>query len=200
MKILAFTDIHDSFSALKKIEHKIKMKNPDILVCAGDISIFERGLVKIMKKMNQLGKKIVIINGNHEDEDSFAKHSKYLKNLIFIHKNHYIENDVLFLGFGGGGFSLVDKEFERFSPKFVKLIKENPDKKVILLTHAPPYKTNTDKIGSEHCGNKSIRNFIEKNRIDYLFCGHLHENFGKEDTIKKTKVVNPGNYGKIFVV
>ena len=129
MKILAFTDIHDSFSALKKIEQKIKMKKPDILVCTGDISIFERGLVKIMRKMNQLGKKIVIINGNHEDEDSFAKHSKHFKNLIFIHKNHYVEGNVLFLGFGGGGFSLVDKGFEKFSPKFTKLITENPDKK-----------------------------------------------------------------------
>jgi hypothetical protein len=200
MKILAFTDIHDSLSALEKIRHKIKAKNPDILVCTGDISIFEHGLGKIMKKMNSLGKKIVIIHGNHEEEDTFAKHCKSLKNLVFIHKSHYIENDVLFIGYGGGGFVTVDKEFEKFSLKFSKLIKENPGKKVVLLTHAPPYKTSLDEIEKEHCGSKSLRNFVEKNRIDYMFCGHIHENFGQEDTIKKTKCINPGPLGKLFLV
>ena len=201
MKLLAFTDIHGSLTALKRIEQKAKSQNPDLLVCAGDITIFEHGVVGIMRILNRLNKKIIIIHGNHEDASTFVKCSRLFKNIIFIHKNYHAENDVLFLGYGGGGFSNVDRVFETLAKtRFKKIINENKDKKIILVTHAPPYKTRLDKLGRNHAGNKSIRNFVEKYKIDLLVCGHLHENFGKEDKIGKTKIVNPGPFGKIIVI
>lgn len=198
MKLLAFTDTHGSMKALKRIEHKVKAQNPDLLVCAGDISIFEQGIVSIFRRLNKLNKKILIIHGNHEDASTFRKLSRLFKNVIFIHKNHYIKDNTLFLGYGGGGFAMTDKEFEKTSMKFKKIIKNNKHKKIILITHAPPYKTKLDKIGRNHAGNKSIRHFIENSKIDVLVCGHFHENFGKEDKIRKTKVLNPGPFGKII--
>ena len=197
MKLLAFTDTHGSLLALKRIEQKTKTQKPDLLVCAGDVSIFEHGIVGIIRRLNKLNKKIIIIHGNHEDDSTFRKLSKLFKNIIFVHKNYHIENDILFFGYGGGGFSIVDKEFEKIAIKFKKIIKNNKDKKIIIVTHAPPYRTRLDKISGGHCGNRSIRRFAEKNRVDLLICGHLHENFGKEDKIKKTKVINPGPFGKI---
>ena len=198
MKLLAFTDTHGSLLALKRIEQKVRNQNPDLLVCAGDISIFEHGIFGIARRLNKLNKKIIIIHGNHEDDSTFRKLSKLFKNIIFVHKNYHIENDILFLGYGGGGFSIVDKEFEKITIKFKKIIKNNKDKKIILVTHAPPYKTRLDKLIQGHSGNKAIRHFIEKNKIDLLICGHLHENFGKEDKINKTKIINPGPFGKII--
>ncbi len=201
MKILAFTDIHGSLQALKRLEQKVKKENPDLLVCAGDVSIFEHGIAGIMRRLNKLNKKIIMVHGNHEDDPTFRKLSKLFKNIVFIHKNYFIEGNLLFLGFGGGGFSIVDKEFEDTAKnKFKKIIQKNKGKKTILVTHAPPYKTKLDKLIQGHCGNKSIRNFAEKNKIDFLICGHLHENFGKEDKIGKTKVINPGPFGKIITV
>ena len=201
MKILAFTDIHGSLIALKKIHKKVISQRPDLLVCAGDISIFEQGIIKMMRILNKLNKKIIIIHGNHENSSTFIKYSKIYKNVIFIHKNHIFVNDILFLGYGGGGFSIIDKEFQKTAElKFKKIIKENKDKKIVLVTHAPPYKTRLDKLVGGHCGNKSIRKFVEKNKIDLLICGHLHENFGKEDKINKTKIINPGPFGKIVEV
>ena len=96
---------------------------------------------------------------------------------------------------------MIDREFEKTSKtKFNKIIGKNKDKKIILVTHAPPYKTNVDRIAGGHCGNKSIRHFIDKNKIDLVVCGHLHENFGKEDKIKKTRIINPGPFGKIVEI
>ncbi|MBI2542002.1 metallophosphoesterase [Candidatus Woesearchaeota archaeon] len=201
MKILAFTDIHGSVSALKRLEQKVKSQNPGLLVCAGDISMFERGILKISRRLNKLNKKIVIVHGNHEDSTTFRKLSKLFKNFVFIHKTHFVEDNVLFLGYGGGGFALVDREFEKTADaKFKEIIKQNKDKTIVLVTHAPPYKTKLDKIGKNYCGNKSIRQFIERNKVDLLICGHLHENFGKEDKIGKTKIINPGPFGKIIEV
>jgi len=201
MKLFAFTDIHGSQAALKRIGQKIKAQKPDLLVCAGDISIFEHGIGIILRKLNGLGKKIIMVHGNHEDDSTFRKYSKIFRNIIFIHKNYHIENNLLFLGFGGGGFSSTDREFEKISKiKFKKIIKENQDKKIILVTHAPPYGTRLDRLGKSHVGNKSFRHFIEKYKIDLAVSGHLHENFGKEDKIKNTEVVNPGPFGKIVEI
>ena len=201
MKILAFTDIHGSLSALKRIKSKVNAQKPDLLVCAGDVSLFERGIVGIMRRLDKLNKKIIMVHGNHEDDSTFRKLSKIFKNIIFIHKHHFIQNNVLFLGYGGGGFSIVDKEFEKIAnSRFRKLIKNNKDKKIVLVTHGPPYRTRLDKLMQGHCGNRSIRNFIGKNKIDLLICGHLHENFGKEDKIKKTRYINPGPFGKIVEI
>lgn len=201
MKLLVFTDTHGSLTALKRIEQKTKSQNPDLLVCAGDISMFEHGIGMILRKLNRLNKKVIIIHGNHEDDSTFRKYSRIFRNITFIHKNHHIEDNALFLGFGGGGFSQRDKEFENLAnERFKKIILENKDKKIILVTHAPPYGTKLDKLGKNHAGNKSIKNFIEKNKIDLHICGHLHENFGKEDRIKKTKLMNPGPFGKIVEV
>ena len=200
MKLLAFTDIHGSLAALKKIGQKVKSQNPDLLVCAGDISIFEHGIARIFRRLNNLNKKIIMVHGNHEDNTTYTKYSKIFKNIIFIHKKYFVENNLLFLGYGGGGFSMKDKEFEKITAKFKKIIKNNRDKKIIIVTHAPPYKTKLDKLSRNYAGNKSIRNFIEKYKIDLHVCGHLHENFGKEDKLGKTKIINPGPFGKILIV
>ena len=200
MKILAFTDTHGSSTSFRRIEQKVKSQNPDILVCAGDLSIFEHGIIGIMRKLNKLQKRIIMVHGNHEDERNFSKYSNMFKNIIFIHQKCHFENDILFLGYGGDGFSVIDRKFERLARNFTKIIRKNKDKKIILLTHAPPYNTKVDKLVEGHCGNKSIRSFIDKNNISLMICGHLHENFGVEDNIKKTKIINPGPFGKIINV
>ena len=201
MKILAFTDIHGSMAALKRVEQKVKAQNPDLLVCAGDISIFEHGIIGIMRRLEKLNKKIVIIHGNHEDASTFIKYSKLFRNILFIHKKQFALGNALFLGYGGGGFSVIDKEFEKISKsKFKKIIKSSKGKKIILVTHAPPYRTKLDRLSHGHSGSKSIRHFIEKNKVDLLICGHLHENFGKEDKIGKTKVINPGPFGTMIKI
>jgi Icc-related predicted phosphoesterase len=200
MKILAFTDLHLSSYAFKKIKSKVKKQNPDLLVCAGDISIFEEGLNLILSRLNKLKKKLLIIHGNHESARTLGKSCKKYKNLVFIHKKHYKQNNYLFLGYGGGGFSLTEPGFSKTGRKFSRIIRKNKDKKIIFITHAPPYKTKVDLIVGSHCGNKTFRNFITKNKVDLHICGHLHETFNKKDKIRKTEIINPGPYGKIIKI
>ncbi|MBI2651682.1 metallophosphoesterase [Candidatus Woesearchaeota archaeon] len=198
MKLLAFTDLHLSSNAFKKIKSKAKSENPELLVCAGDISIFEQGIDFMLNKLNKLKKKILMINGNHENASILKKLCRKYKNIIFIHKKYYKHNNHVFLGYGGSGFSLIEPDFYKTAKYFKKVINRNRNKKIILVTHAPPYKTKLDLIVGSHCGNKTLRRFIEKNKIDLNICGHLHENFGKRDYIKKTFIINPGPYGKMI--
>ncbi len=196
MKIFAFVDMHGSLKAMEKI--KKQAKKADIIVCAGDISIFENNIGWFLFELNKLNKPILIIPGNHEDDQDLKELTNMFENIKDIHKKTFIKENCLFLGYGGSGFSMVDKEFIKTAKKFEKIIKKHQNKKTILVTHAPPYKTKLDKIMNEPCGNKSIKNFILKVKPDLVIAGHLHENAGKEDRIKKTKLINPGPFGKII--
>ncbi|MBU0628204.1 MAG: metallophosphoesterase family protein [Nanoarchaeota archaeon] len=198
MKLLAFVDLHGSHKALEEI--KKKSKKADMILCAGDVSIFENDLQSILHQLNKLNKKVLIIPGNHESGIYITMLAKPFKNIVNIHKKLLVHSDIVFLGYGGGGFSMVDKQFEKISKKMERDIKKNKGKKVILITHAPPYKTKIDKIMEEHCGNKSIKRFILKIKPDLVISGHLHENAGKHDKIEKTKVINPGPFGKIISI
>ncbi|MBW2976746.1 metallophosphoesterase [Candidatus Woesearchaeota archaeon] len=200
MKILAFTDLHLSSYGFKKIKAKVKKQAPDLLISAGDISIFEHGLDFVFKKLNKLKKKTLLIHGNHETEKAMRKLCRKYKNLIFIHKKHYEQDNCVFLGYGSSGFSLIEPGFYKIGEQFKKTIKKSRGKKIIFVTHAPPYKTRVDLVAGRHCGNKTLRSFIIKNKVDLNIYGHLHENFWKKDKIRKTEVINPGPYGKIIKI
>jgi Icc-related predicted phosphoesterase len=200
MKILAFVDLHASERGMKSLKKLVKKENPDIIVCAGDMTIFEQHIEVILKKISQLKKPVLVIHGNHEDEHVLDRICLEHENMFFIHKKAFVYEEVLFLGWGGGGFSTTDKEFERKAKGFKKKM-EGFDK-VVLITHAPPYNTKIDKIIDESCGNKSIRRFIIENtkKVKVAISGHLHENAGREDRIKETRIVNPGPFGKVITV
>jgi uncharacterized protein len=200
MKILAFVDLHGSLKALKKLQSKVDREKPDIIVCAGDISIFEQNLDYLVHRISKFKKTVLFVHGNHEDAGTMKKACSLFENTRFIHGQSFVQDGVLFLGWGGGGFSTTDKEFEKKANEFEKKM-EGFDK-VVLITHAPPYNTRLDRIIEESCGNKSIRNFIKKNakKIRAAVAGHLHENAGSEDHIKETRIVNPGPFGKVINV
>jgi len=200
MKILAFVDLHGSLKALKKLQKLVEKENPDIIVCAGDITIFEQNLDYLVHRVSRFKKPVLMIPGNHEEDTVLRRSCSLFKNVFYLHGSTYAQDNVLFLGWGGGGFSIRDKEFEKKAKGFKKEMEKFD--KVVLVTHAPPYNTRLDRIIEESCGNKSIRKFIAENsgKIKLAIAGHLHENAGREDHIKETRVVNPGPFGKVITV
>ena len=89
MKILAFTDIHGSVRAIKKIAKKAKKEKPELMICAGDISMFEHGLDYLMHKINESGIPALIIHGNHETEARLKRACSLFKNTICLHNNSF---------------------------------------------------------------------------------------------------------------
>lgn len=196
MKILAFVDTHGSLSSLDKAIKK--SKKADLILCAGDITVFEQNLEYFIKKLAKTGKLVLIIPGNHEDPHVLNHFCKKYKNVKHIHEKAYVFGGFVFIGYGSGGFSIKDERLRKLSQKFVKFMKKHKDRKLVLLTHAPPYRTKLDKVNNHHVGNKEIRGLIKKLRPLIVVCGHLHENFGKKQIVGKTLVINPGPYGKIL--
>lgn len=198
MKLLAFTDSHGSDKALKSVKEKKVKEKPDYILCLGDFTIFGHNQKKILKKIDKLGKNIFLIHGNHEFEEEVIDDLKDLKNIKFIHGNIIRIGNYVIIAWGGGGFAIKDNEFYEFSKELKKVVKKND--KIILLTHGPPYGTKIDLIGDQHCGTKTYTSFIKKYKPILALAGHLHENNGLDDYIGKTKIVNPGPEGRIFLV
>jgi len=196
MKILAFTDTHGSDKALKGV--KKKAKNVDLIICLGDFTIFGHNQKRILKKINSLGKKILLLHGNHEVIREVKKDLKDLKNIKFMHNNIHKEGKILFLGWGGGGFALKEPDFKDLVKKFKA--KKKKDNKIVLLTHGPPYGTILDLIWDQHCGCKTYTSFIKKYKPAFALSGHLHENNNKKQKYGKTMLINPGPHGKVISI
>ena len=197
MRLLFFTDTHGNERYFQEIMQK--SKDADILVCLGDFTIFENDIDKILRKLDSIGKPVIILHGNHETSSSVIAASNGLANIHFIHKTYAVFGDIVFFGFGGGGFVLSDQRFDIAAAVFMKEFEKMNGKKLIVVTHAPPYGTSLDDLGY-HVGLKNITEFIRKYQPLMAVSGHIHETFGKEERIGKTLVFNPGPKGRIIDV
>lgn len=195
MKILAFVDTHGSLEAIKRL--LIKGEGVDLLVCAGDISNFGHNLKESIVKFKKLNKPMLIIHGNHESEEQIKELSKEFKWLINIHKGAYQLGEYYFFGYGGGGFSMEDREYEKVINRFKKTLKK--DAKLVIITHGPPYGTKCDNL--PHQGYRGCKTYTETDKelkpVLHI-CGHLHETASMRDKIGDTIIINPGAAGKII--
>lgn len=199
MKLVAFTDVHESLTARRRIEALIKKESPDVAVCAGDFTVFEQHLEEMMDWLQKLPVPVLLINGNHEEDMIVKKMSGHRDNIAFIHHKAVLVSDTVFLGWGGGGFDVVDHDFDHFTRAIAPKIQKA--EKIVLVTHGPPHGNKLDYLYREHVGNKSYASFIRKHaNVVLSISGHLHENFEKEDSQHRAKLVNPGPNGKVLVI
>jgi len=192
MKVLAFVDLHGSKKAFEHI--KQKAKHADLIWCLGDLTFFQTDIEQWMKKLDALKKEVWILDGNHEEESMLRKLAKKSKHIKYVHKKVIVLGDYAFVCYGGMGFSLREWEFEKFAKSVSKKLK---GKRIILLTHAPPY-GKLDYIARMHVGNKSLTDFIKKHNVAISVFGHIHEYFHRKGKLVKTIVANPGPDGRII--
>lgn len=189
MKLFVFTDSHGKASII----NKLKKSNADLFICLGDFTLFGSNQKKILKDFNSLNKKMILIHGNHESWTEIKNDVKNLKNIIFLYRNIHRHENILFAGYGGGGFSFKEKFFKHLEKEVKKNLKK--DDNIILLTHGPPYGTKLDLIDGIHIGCEDYTHFIKKYHPKYAFSGHIHENANIKDFKHKTILINPGSKG-----
>lgn len=199
MRFLAYTDLHTASWAIKDLKKKIKEHKPDYLINGGDFAIFDNETERIMKDLDKLGVPTLLIHGNHETDTVVEYLCEKSKNLKFIHGKVLDIGGITFVGWGGGGFYYATDEELGFE-EWLKETKPKLKKPTVFLMHAPPLNTNVDDMDGEHVGCGSYTRFIKKNsdKIVLALSGHIHETFYNEDTIKKTKLLNPGPAGTII--
>lgn len=199
-KILAVGDIHGDKGLAKKLAEKAKKEDVDIIIIAGDITMFEEDTKNLVGPFAKLKKPVLLLHGNHETlatvdflTEVYGPHTKNLHGYAVKSK----EGDVGIFGAGGADFGLSamsEKEFFNTLNKAHKGVKDT--KKQIMVTHMHPFKSKAEFSGFQ--GSKGIRKAITKFKPDIMLSGHIHEAEGIEEKIGSTKVINIGKKGKII--
>ncbi len=195
MKFLTFVDLHEDRKYLKALVNRAKDEDIDFVVCAGDITMFGRSLRYVLKQFNDLGKKFYLIPGNHESDRMLNEVVGDYENIINFNKKTFKLDNYIFMGYGGGGFAAEDPEFRKVSREWYS---KYQDDKTVLITHGPPYGCKLDHLEKRHVGNADYRKFIERIKPRLAISGHLHETANAQDTIGKTKLINPGWEGMVI--
>ena len=193
MKVLLCADIHNDASSLALLHEK--SRGVDFIICAGDMTLWGDHLANTLGKMASWGKRVFVIHGNHEDVDDVRVVCSKFENLVFFHRDIVKFKDLTLIGFGGGGFSLQDRGFERF----VEGLNIKDFSRTILVTHGPPFETCLDeKHPGVFVGCESYKRFILKNKPLVAISGHIHETEGVVCELNDTVLINPGPDGVIL--
>ncbi len=196
MKIVAIGDIHERVKAFEIMSAEISVA--DLVVITGDLTQFgnEKKARKVLDAVKMINPNILAQVGNL---DSLEIDRFLTREGINIHGSGRVIDDVGIFGSGGSGVTpfhtpveFSEDELRDALEKGHRDVKDSQVK--ILISHAPPINTEVDMINSgTHVGSKAVREFIEKYQPDLCITGHIHEASG-EDSIGRTKIINPGPF------
>ncbi|MBS3095409.1 metallophosphoesterase [Candidatus Woesearchaeota archaeon] len=199
MRILAFSDTHGDMKKIREFAEKSDKENVDLVVMCGDFTYFDELPPYLIKPFKDLGKKIVIIPGNHETKQT-ADFLASFYGISNVDGKYVVYDDVAFFGCGGANMptNMVSDNGLIYTLRETNRKIKNVKKKV-MLTHLHPSGLKMDKV-LPNSGSKGLRRIVEEIQPDLLICGHIHEASGTEDFIGKTRVINVARTSKIIEV
>jgi uncharacterized protein len=200
-KILAVGDIHGDTALTKKLAKKAMKENVDLVVIAGDLTFFENSLDNLIGPFHKAGKRVLLIPGNHESVEAVDFLSEMYSNVKNIHGYSIRIGNMGIFGAGGanvGPFTFIREPemFELLENGF-RYIQDSPIK--IMVTHVHPRKSLVEKIAIFE-GSSGIEKAIKKFQPDIALFSHIHECWGVEEKIGKTRLINVGREGKIIEI
>lgn len=194
MRILAFSDVHGSQSIIFKIREKAK--ECDLILCCGDITPSHGMTINTAKQIGKFDVKVLAIPGNFETPDDMKKVCSQLGWIDLDGKSIEIEG-LTFFGCGGGNTSPFNTTYELTEGELQEKLDNFSSKdRFVFMSHCPS-KGFLDVVSGQHVGSEAIAEFVKKTQPLLQFCGHIHEEGGKESMIGKTKVYNVARQVKV---
>jgi len=186
--------------------------------------------VKVLKELDSFGLPVFVVHGNNDitprypwarkglpespglERYSIEEVVRSLRNVALLEYSHRELKGYSFYGFGCKFITpqLPLPTFEAFMWRHLVELEKNEfrrffesvdPRKVIILSHDPPYGTRLDRVGwkgsprfGEHVGDFVMKEFALRYEPLLWVCGNVHENFGTM-RLGQTLVVNAG-YGR----
>lgn len=213
MKILAISDIHGNEN--EGLYRFLENNEFDLIIISGDITNFGPAefAEEFLNKISKYSNLTIAIPGNCDTKEVIDKIND--SKAICAHDNVIEYGNLIIYGFGGSNPTPFDTPLEFSEDDLYNSLKsilnsqnmqdEFINGKIkILLTHAPPYDTEADKVeDGSHVGSKAVRNIIEEFNPQLNICGHIHES-RSINIFKNTVIINPGilenNYGCLIEI
>jgi uncharacterized protein len=195
MRIQIFSDIHGDLKSLEKL-----LAVPaDVYISAGDLTNFGKGLDTCGAILAKQANRVWVIPGNHETADQNHEFCADGGFMDFHKQLRQIGSCYL----GGLGYSNptpfnTPGEYteEQLAAALDAFRHHSP---LYLVVHAPPYGSKLDEFApGKHAGSRAVREWVEREQPEMLFCGHIHECGGRSDQIGRTHCFNVGKRGYLL--
>ena len=195
MKILIVSDIHSNNSAIARVRDKALQEQVDVLLISGDITHF--GTIQATESILEglsYSSKVLFVHGNCDPIE--LREIDRIGNAENLHSRLVNIDGLSFIGSGGSlktpFQTRIEYTEEQISKHLKKASLEICNKRIIVVSHDPPFNTKLDRIDSGvHVGSKALREFILTKKPMIVSCGHIHEGRGI-DKISDSIIINPG--------
>jgi hypothetical protein len=199
-KILAVSDIHGDENFVKKLAKKAKDENVDLVIIAGDLTMFESSTKNLIGPFAKENKEVILIPGNHESMATIRSLTEKYPKTKHLQEYSIRKDD---LGIFGAGYDSIVGPFCLEDEEIFKTLKRGNDKvkdlkKKIMVTHTNPAGSISEFSGV--IGSKAIAKAIREFKPDILISGHVHEAGGLQEKIGKTTVLHVGRRPTIFEI
>jgi hypothetical protein len=196
MKILIFSDIHGDLRALERIVER----PADLYIAAGDLATFGKGLDRCGEILKPLGAKLWVLPGNHETHDDTRALCERFGFIDFhrqIRRLPDANGELHWAGLGYSNITPFDTPGEYSEEEIARALSAfDGIHPLYLVVHFPPSGTKLDEYApGKHAGSPALREWVQRARPPYLFCGHIHETAGLSDSLGTTQCINVGKQG-----
>ena len=196
MKIFSASDFHGDSLLAERLAEEAVQKQADLVLLCGDLSHADVGAEGVLTAFKKRNLRVLFIPGNH-DALATADFLAELHGIKNLHGYSVIYHDIGIFGCWGANVGpvnyLKESEILELLEKGFGWVKGT--KKQIMVTHAHPTESVTEKFSNFIPGSKAVKAAIDKFQPDILLCGHVHEAAGLEEKIGKTRVINVGRQG-----
>ncbi len=168
----------------------------DLIIITGDITNFgfRNDAEKVIERLKVINSNLLVVAGNLDQPDA----ALYLEDIgLSLHGRGRLFNSLGIVGLGGSNYTPFNTPNEFSEKELSELLNRGfsqigDAKHHILVSHAPPFETNTDKlVNGKHVGSTAVRTYIEEKQPYLCLTGHIHESSG-QDSIGRTLVLNSG--------
>lgn len=196
MKLLCFSDLHrDQKAATSLVERACDV---DCLIGAGDFANRHEGIRDTLDILSAVDKPAVLVPGNGETFEALTDAAKTWKSAVVLHGTGCTLDGVEFWGVGG---AIPVTPFGSWSYDFdeqqgADLLDGCPSG-AVLVVHSPPLDTvDTDSTGRIR-GSHSVRQTVTEKQPSVVICGHIHDDWGKQVQLGRSRIFNAGPKGVI---
>ena len=193
MKLLAFSDLHRDLGQAAQLAER--SSEADVVIAAGDFASVHKGLEETMAPLRAIEAPTVLVPGNNEKADSLREAADGWRSATVLHGEGTEIGGVAFYGLGAGvPVTPWDWSFDLTEGEAEAALAACPEG-AVLVVHSPPKGHADGGLGSE-----AILRAIEEKRPVLAVCGHIHEAWGEESAVGRTRVVNLGPDGTFLEV
>ena len=195
LKLLIFSDIHNDWNTLERL----LSVEADYYIAAGDQVSWAKGLERAGEILAARAGKVYVLPGNHESASQVAAMCQRY-GLENFHERHLQVGGWHVAGLGYSSPTPFNTPGEYSEAELARRLQQFAGlAPLVLVCHAPPYGTALDQVHRGlHAGSTAVRDFIERHRPAYFFCGHIHEAEGAVIQMGKTRAQNVGKKGYLL--